>query len=439
MKKIIISNFIEHFYEWKNKIENQRNPYLTQIFNDIKHVLEDPNASHNNKAATLVNIIQNITFEYIPFLFDYSTAELKMINGDGTLLKDEAISVSLYNDFVGDLANSEYLDSESDTEKVLLSNYTYTINDSDNNIDVIMKILDENSLENISDTFVDAYYHDANTEFDGNIIFMIVSSYILYYVEDEGWGYKEYNESWENIFEVVNNVFENEQPVVDLDFTQYLLGKIDFGNSNDYYELYATIEEYNNSVNGDFHNIESENIEFNNEIINPELLTFILTESINLHACGMNIVSKLYDLNNDEVDEKFAIAYPWNESFDDEINYIWYHTDQIIKTLDKSNELNSIIDIDKINAESNTNENNYKSENLNILLAEFFNQMMFIQESLINKGKYNINEWESIYRNINLKELLERLIFSYASDDNVIIKYFHVQEKIDYSQFKSEE
>lgn len=293
--KIIISNFIEHFYEWKNKIENQRNPYLTQIFNDIKHVLENPNASHNNKAATLVNIIQNIPFEYIPFLFDYSTAELKIINGDGTLLKDEAISVSLYNDFIGDLSNSEYLDSES------------------------------------------------------------------------------------------------------------------------------------------------ENIEFNNEIINPELLTFILTESINLHACGMNIVNKLYDLNNDEVDEQFAISYPWNESFDDEINYIWYHTYQIIKTLDKSNELNSIIDIDKINAESNTNENNYKSKNLNILLAEFFNQMMFIQESLINKGKYNINEWESIYRNINLKELLERLIFSYASDDNVIIKYFHVQEKIDYSQFKSEE
>jgi hypothetical protein len=100
--KIIISNFIEHFYEWKNKIENQRNPYLTQILNDIKNVLEDPNANHNNKAATLVNIIQNIPFEYIPFLFDYSTAELKMISGgDGTLLKHEAISVSLYNDFIG--------------------------------------------------------------------------------------------------------------------------------------------------------------------------------------------------------------------------------------------------------------------------------------------------------------------------------------------------
>lgn len=465
--KIIISNFIEHFYEWKNKIENQRNPYLTQILNDIKHVLEDPNANHNNKAATLVNIIQNIPFEYIPFLFDYSTAELKMISGgDGTLLKDEAISVSLYNDFIGDLANSEYLDSESDTEKVLLTNYTYTeddsdyqssisqktlenINDSDNNIDVIMKILDENSLENISDTFVDAYYHDANTEFDGNIIFMIVSSYILYYVEDEGWGYKEYNESWENIFEVVDNVFENEQPEVDLDFTQYLLSKIDFNNYDDYYKLYAVVYEYDKNQNTNvsqkaLETINDENIEFNNDVVSENSLSKILSVSSRVYITGLNIVDKLYDLNNTEVDlELFPKDYPWNESFDDVVNQLIYYFNLTYSSLvDKfgqdSKKLNQIILIDNINAINKESASTAENKNLNQLFSEFKQALKKLYIIILNDNYNYENDWFKIYKNADFKQLLEVLKYSFNYNDIKIKKYLDTQSKIDYSKFSEE-
>lgn len=462
--KIIISNFIEHFYEWKNKIENQRNPYLTQILNDIKHVLEDPNANHNNKAATLVNIIQNIPFEYIPFLFDYSTAELKMISGgDGNMLKHEAISVSLYNDFIDDLANSEYLDSESDTEKVLLTNYTYTeddsdyqssisqkslenINDSDNNIDVIMKILDENSLENISDTFVDDYYLDDSS--DTKVIYMMVSIYLLYYIEYEGWGYKEYDKSWENIYEVVDNVFENEQPEVDLDFTQYLLSEIDFTNSNDYYELYAVVYEYDKNQNTNvsqkaLETINDENIEFNNDVVSENSLSKILSVSSRVYITGLNIVDKLYDLNNTEVDlELFPKDYPWNESFDDVVNQIIYYFNLTYSSLvDKfgqdSKKLNQIILIDNINAINKESASTAENKNLNQLFSEFKQALKTLYIILNDNDNYE-NDWFKIYKNADFKQLLEVLKYSFNYNDIKIKKYLDTQSKIDYSKFSEE-
>lgn len=331
--KIIISNFIEHFYEWKNKIENQRNPYLTQILNDIKNVLEDPNANHNNKAATLVNIIQNIPFEYIPFLFDYSTAELKMISGgDGTLLKDEAISVSLYNDFIGDLANSEYLDSESDTEKVLLTNYTYTEDDSDYQSSISQK-----ALENIND----------------------------------------------------------------------------------------------------------ENIEFNNDVVSENSLSKILSVSSRVYITGLNIVDKLYDLNNTEVDlELFPKDYPWNESFDDVVNQIIYYFNLTYSSLvDKfgqdSKKLNQIILIDNINAINKESASTAENKNLNQLFSEFKQALKTLYIILNDNDNYE-NDWFKIYKNADFKQLLEVLKYSFNYNDIKIKKYLDTQSKIDYSKFSEE-
>lgn len=493
--KIILSNFLEHFQEWKEKIESNKSQYLDNIVSDIEQIIDSTDTS-KEKAIDLTEYIQDMSLEDIRSLFNYNDSEAHTIIK--SIISFEVTSF-LQKEFENDLTkyeqktikdqiddNRNFLslgikesrdvnrlfdtlstwkrESIIDELKSLDSNGVYSDKESIGEFDkpattnellavLIRMLIDGGDFENYLQSstnaidvakIIDNLEEDSIRDLDeklvdeytvdeDGVIFLMISDFLIFYVPQEGWGYLKYNQGYENIHEVIQKSIVG-TPAIDLDYTHELLGKIDFSDLDDYSELYAITDDYvNNMVDPSF----LDETHITNSILNQYQLSNIMKLSSEVYATGMVIVNYLYteDGEKPETSEAFEKDYPWNDSFDDVMNEVIYYFNNTFNELNKHNGdmVSTIVNIDKINQNVEALILKGESETINDNFIDFDSAVMKYSAYMVQEG-FNEESWKQIYVNDEFKELFVSNLYKFNYTDKDIAKYFATQLSIDYSK-----
>lgn len=489
--KLILSNFLENFQEWKEKIAKKDKEYLDNIVSDIEDIINS-NDTSADKATELVSYFQNMEINYFNALFEYNALEYKLITRN---FNDKSLSNYLYMDFRKDLEDLEEknikdsIDDNRDFNALGLSTDNKDIKlklfkifskwdrasiiseliSSDNNgvwsdrdniaengrpattnelISNLISMIDSNEAW---EDYLDNSSDDSNTkqileilssdsildlndrlvdEFteDNGVIYMMISNYLVYYVPNEGWGYFNYDKDYSNIDEVIQNSILDE-PTIDLAFTNELLGKIDFSNPEDYSDIYAVVDEYVTTM------VDPSVIDqtyITNNVLNKKQLIEIFELSSNIYAHGSVIVNFLYEKDN-ETHDKFSVNYPWKESFDDIMNELLNDFNSTFQELSKHNSdlVESIVNIEEINNKVTliTDQDQNFSMNENLLN---FDSTIKKLSSFLEMNNLTSESWNTIYVNEIFRELYTSLFFQFNYAEKNIKNYMVTQINTDY-------